>query len=77
MGHILLNPGLARTLRPRLEALNPDVTILDEGHPTATIASIAPPSRLGGSVAALTLLIGLSGAGTAPSFPGFKAVITW
>ena len=77
VGRVILSPPLAEVLRPKLEALNPDVSVLLEGTATVTIASIEPASRLAGSAVALTTLVGLTGAATPPSFPGVEAVIQW
>lgn len=78
VGRLVLGPAAAARLTERLEHLNPDVRVIQGyGEASAAITSITPDTRLGGSLAALTVLVGLSGAGAPPAFAAADVSITW
>ncbi|MEZ4269803.1 MAG: hypothetical protein R3F39_25880 [Myxococcota bacterium] len=68
VGRLVLTPGLAERLAARLAALNPDVAVVTEGPADLTLAEAAPDTRLVGSMAALSALVELSGAGPRPEW---------
>lgn len=78
VGRLVLAPTAAARLTERLERLNPDVHVVQgDREACATITAITPDTRLGGSLAALTVLVGLSGAGAPPDFAAANVSITW
>lgn len=66
VGRLVLDPALALRLSARLCALNPDVTVVTEGPADLSLEAAEPDTRLVGSMAALSALVELSGAGPHP-----------
>jgi hypothetical protein len=68
VGRLVLSPALAERLSERLRALNPDVSVLTGGAADLTLEGAEPDTRLVGSMAALSALVELSGAGPRPEW---------
>lgn len=68
VGRLVLDPALAQRISTRLAALNPDVTVITEGPAELSLQAAEPDTRLVGSIAALSALVELSGAGPRPQW---------
>ena len=77
VGCLVVDTTLEQRLGPRLRRLNPDVRIETHGQPDLSIIDMHPDTRLTGSIAALSALIGLSQAGAPVSFPQHEITLQW
>ncbi|MCB9729513.1 MAG: hypothetical protein H6744_08645 [Deltaproteobacteria bacterium] len=77
VGRLVLDPELAGRLGDGLQAQNPDVTVCTEGSADLLLDRAEPDTRLVGSMAALSALVELSGAGPRPAWNLPETDIRW
>jgi hypothetical protein len=77
VGCLVLDPPLAAHLGERLRAQNPDVSVVDAGPCDLHMEAASPDTRLVGSMAALSALVELSGAGPRPNWNQPGTDVRW